>query len=72
MLLDASKAFDTIGYVKLFNILLDKGVCPLVCRLMYYLYLNQKICIKWGNSLSQCFKVTNGVKQGAVFISFTF
>ena len=37
-----------------------------MCRLIYFLYLNQKNRIKWGNSLSKCFKVTNGVKQGAV------
>ena len=66
MQLDASKAFDRIKYVKLFKILLDKGLRPLVCRLIYSSYLNQKIRNKWGNSLSQCFKVTDGVKQGAV------
>ena len=53
MLLDASEAFDIIEYVKLFKILLDRGLCPLVCRLIYSLYLNQNIRIKWGNSLSQ-------------------
>ena len=29
MLLDASKAFDRVNYVKLFAVLLKKGVCPL-------------------------------------------
>ena len=56
MLLDASKAFDRIEYVQLFKILFDKGLCPLVCRIIYYLYLNQKNQNKWDNSLTQCFK----------------
>ena len=72
MLLDASKAFDRIEYLKLFKILLTKGLCPLVCRLIYSLYLNQEMRIKWGGSLSQCFKVTNGVKQGAVLSPILF
>ena len=34
LLLDASKAFDRVEYVKLFNILRDRGVCPVVLRLI--------------------------------------
>ena len=38
MLLDCSKAFDRVNYVKLFSLLLDKGLCPLVARFFINLY----------------------------------
>ena len=28
LILDASKAFDTVAYSKLFNVLLDREICP--------------------------------------------
>ena len=31
MLLDASKAFDKVLYIKLFNLLCKRGFCPMVC-----------------------------------------
>ena len=34
MLLDASQALDHVNYAKLFTLLLNKGICPLVCRLL--------------------------------------
>ncbi len=43
LMLDASKAFDQVNYCKLFRILLDKKVCPLYCRLLLNMYLNQKL-----------------------------
>ena len=46
LLLDASKAFDRVEYVKLFNILRDRGVCPVVLRLIMNMYTNQEIQIK--------------------------
>ena len=33
LLLDASKAFDRVEYVKLFNTLRDKKMCPVVLRI---------------------------------------
>ena len=34
VLLDCSKAFDRVNYVKLFSLLLDTGQCPLVARFL--------------------------------------
>ena len=70
--MDTSKAYDRIEYVKLFKVLLDKSWRPVMCRLIYSLYLNKKIRISWGNSLAKCFKVTNGVKQVAVLSPILF
>ncbi len=46
LMLDASKGFDHVNYCKLFPILLDKKVCPLYCRLLLNMYLNQKLSIR--------------------------
>ena len=34
LFLDASKAFDRLNYVKLFNKLIDKKMCPITIRLL--------------------------------------
>ena len=71
-LLDASKAFDCVHYVKMFNILRKKGLCPLYCKFLVLLYTNQSAQVKWNKTLSNVFKVTNGVKQGGVLSPILF
>ena len=67
LMLDASKAFDRVNFVKLFTILLDKrGVCPMICRLLLNIYRNQKLRLKWNGVYSDYFIASNGVKQGGV------
>ena len=66
LMLDCSKAFDRVNYVKLFSILVDRGLCPSVVRILLNLYTNQSMKIKWGNSYSEKFRVFNGVKKGGV------
>ena len=62
ILLDASKAFDRVEYVKLLIIFRDRGVCPVVLRLIMNMYTNQEIQIKWNNLLSTKCEISNGVK----------
>ena len=66
LLLDASKAFDRIEYVRLFEILQDKNMCPIVLRLIITMYISQKMQVRWGGIVSSQFSVSNGVKQGGV------
>ena len=66
MMLDASKAFDHVHNVSLFKIILQKGLCPLICRLLAYMYIMQSVRIKWGHYVSRTVRVTNGVKQGGL------
>jgi hypothetical protein len=65
-LLDASKAFDRVEYVRLFNLLLQRGLCARVCKLLALLYTQQAMCVRWRRHTSEKFRVRNGVKQGGV------
>ena len=64
LLLDASKAFDRVEYVKLFNTLRDSNMCPVVLRLIMNMYINQQIQVKWNNAISKQSNIQKGVKQG--------
>merc|ERR1712055_1274891 len=72
MLLDASKAFDRVNYIKLFEKLLSKGMCPLMVRLLLNMYTKQKLQVKWNNHMTQKFGVSNGVRQGGVLSPLLF
>ena len=71
LLLDASKAFDKVHYLKLFHTLVDKEMCPLLIRFLNNMYISQIMCVAWRNTLSDHFSVSNDVKQGGgVFYPF--
>ena len=72
MLLDASKAFDCVHYVTLFNQLIDKGLCPLVCRVLLRMHLTQIVQVRWNAALSDPFGVSNGVRQGGILSPLLF
>ena len=69
LLLDASKAFDRIEYVRLFKLLRERNMCPIVLRLIIAMYISQMMQVRWGEILSKQFPVGNGVKQGGCIIS---
>ena len=58
LLLDASKAFDRVEYVKLFNTLRDRNMCPIVLRLLMNMYINQKIQVKWNSTISEKYHIS--------------
>ena len=72
LMLDASKAFDRVNYCKLFRELLKRELCPLVLRLLLFMYTNQTLRVKWGSVMSESFTVMNGVKQGSVLSPVLF
>ena len=72
VLLDASKAFDRVNYITLFEKLLKRQMCPLVMRLLLHTYLEQKLCVKWNDTSSETFGVTNGVRQGGILSPLLF
>ena len=64
LLLEASKAFDRMHYLKLSHTLVDKEMCPLLIRFLINMYISQTMCVAWRKTLSNHFSVSNGVKQG--------
>ena len=52
--------------VKYFSTLMEYKISAIFLRLLLFIYRNQCCDVKWGPSYSHRFKVTNGVRQGAV------
>ena len=71
-LLDATKAFDRVNYVRLFSLLLQRGLCAVTARLLLGSYVRQSMSVRWCNSLSNGFTCSNGVKQGGVLSPILF
>ena len=72
LLLDASKAFDRVEYVKLFSDLRERKLCPIVLRLLMNMYVNQCLQVRWNSLVSDRFSIANGVKQGGVLSPILF
>ena len=70
--LDASKAFDLVRHDVLFEILLSRGLPPLVVRLLHSWYATQNLRVRWSRALSHPFAVSNGVRQGGVLSPILF
>ena len=69
--LDLTKAFDLVVFSKLFAKLRDK-ISSVFIRLLAYIYVYQSCCVEWCGIKSKCFKVSNGVRQGAVLSPILF
>jgi hypothetical protein len=72
VLLDATKAFDRISYVKLFHKLIDRKLPAIVVRFLVNSYCEQTMCVQWDSKKSDTFNVYNGVKQGAIISPIFF
>ena len=64
--LDCSKAFDTCRFSTLFKKLLDTGMPPIVVRAFMHMYQQQYAWVKWGETVSSRFKISNGTRQGSM------
>ena len=69
--LDLTKAFDLVTFSKLFTKLRDK-ISNVFIRLLAYIYVYQSCCVEWCGIKSKSFKVSNGVRQGAVLSPILF
>jgi len=72
VLLDATKAFDRVDFLKLFRLLLSRNLCALTIQLLISLYVRQSMRVKWNGSISQPFSISNGVRQGGVLSPVLF
>ncbi len=70
--LDASKAFDRVHHNILFSKLLKRNIPHVIIRLLMFWYITQTFVVKWGGTLSDSFKVTNGVRQGGILSPVLF
>ena len=61
--LDASKTYNKIDHWQLFNKLLQIPVPAFIVNILEYWYSHQEMFIRWSNSCSTKFLMTNGVKQ---------
>ena len=70
--LDASKAFDRVLHMKLFEKLIQRKVPMCFVRLLKHWYKEQTMQIKWGKHFSELFHVSNGVGQGGILSPYLF
>jgi hypothetical protein len=70
--MDLSKAFDKVNH----DILIDK-LCKLkipmhIISIINYIYRNQNVAVNFRENISGSFKVTNGLRQGAILSPIFF
>jgi hypothetical protein len=56
----------------LFEKLLQRGMPKILVRILSVWYCNQQFYIRWGNTVSSAFNVSNGVRQGGILSPFLF
>ena len=71
-MLHTGKAFYRVEYVRLFTLLRERALCPVVLRLIMNMYVNQCIQIKWNSMISEKYGIANGLKQGGVLALILF
>ena len=64
LLMDSAKAFDRVSHIKLFNTFHAHGVYPLIIRVLYNMYTNSDMQVRWKSELSIVFPLMNGIKHG--------
>lgn len=70
--MDASKAFDRVNHWHLFAKLLKRGLPNIIVRLLCFWYTTQTFVVKWQDTISSSFTVSNGVRQGGVLSPYLY
>ena len=70
--IDISKAFDSVNHNTLMNKLAKLGIPECLINLIKHWYSNQYVQVKYGSSLSEEWKISNGVRQGGVLSGLFF
>jgi len=70
--IDIKSAFDRVSYSKLFRGLLRRGVNSLLVRFLMNWYVNQRLFIRWGNTTSVEFFMSNSIRQGSILSPYLF
>lgn len=61
-----------MNYWKMFHKLMDDNVSYIVIRILAYWYSKQVCYVRWRNSLSIGFNISNGTRQGGVLSPYLF
>ena len=70
--MDMSKAFDKVKHSLLFKKLVSTDLPDIYLRLQIVMYRGQSANVRWNNTFSKQFLLSNGVKQGAVLSAILF
>ena len=70
--LDLSKAFDRVNYFKLIAKLMQNNIPPSIVHLLYVMYCNQNVYVRFNNHNSSSWKIGNGVRQGGILSPLLF
>ena len=70
--LDLSKAFDRVNHNLLFNKLSFTGIPVFYLRIIKFIYNNQYVKVKYNGSLSESWRLENGVRQGGILSPLFF
>ncbi|CAH2092698.1 unnamed protein product [Euphydryas editha] len=69
--LDLSKAFDLAAYDILWMKIREAGIQPEVISSLKFLYLKQENYVKWGETLSDTYRLECGVRQWGINLNFS-
>ena len=69
---DYVPAFDRINHRKLFEKLIHRNTPGYLIRIHIFWYTNQSMVVRWGDAVSEPFKVSNGVRQGGILSPYLF
>ena len=67
-----TKALDFVKHSILIKKCISAGLSFIFIRLLIFIYIHQFANIRWNNSFSSIFSMTNGVRQGAILSGFAY
>ena len=70
--MDMTKAFDLVRHSVLFRKLMEQGLPAIFIRLLLVMYAMQEANVRWNESISSKFSLSNGVKQGTVLSAILY
>lgn len=64
IIVDYSKAFDTVHHRMLFETMIEMGIPYHLVQLIEGLYINQEAAVRWNGQLTDWFQIGQGTRQG--------